>query len=104
VRKLWSGIPAKIADTTSTVIDRLGKLFRSDPFSIPHPFSVCPILAEKTVEGASVIKHSEVFKPIFWVRGISKLRIAGTCPAWADPIGNTISRKPIIIPAHIPLF
>jgi hypothetical protein len=67
VRELWSGIAAEITDTTGAVIDRLGKLSRGNPFTIPHPFPVCPILTEKTVEGASVIKHSEVFKSIFWI-------------------------------------
>jgi hypothetical protein len=67
VRELWSRIPAKITDTTGTIIDRLSEFFRRDSFSIPNPFSVCPILAEKTVKGTSVIKHSEVLKPIFWI-------------------------------------
>jgi hypothetical protein len=67
VRELGSRISSKIADTTGTVIDRLSELFGSDPFPIPDPFSVCPILTEKTVKGTSMIKHSEVFKPIFWV-------------------------------------
>jgi hypothetical protein len=65
VRELWSGVPTKIADTTGAVINRLGKLIRGNSFAIPHPFPVCPILTEKTVEGTSVIKHGEVFKPIF---------------------------------------
>jgi hypothetical protein len=67
VRELWSRISPKIADTTGTVIDHLSELFGSDPFLIPDPFSVCPILTEKTVEGTSMIKHSEVFKSIFWI-------------------------------------
>jgi hypothetical protein len=66
VRELWSGISSKITDTTGAAIDRLSELFGSDPFPIPNPFSVCPILTEKAVKGTSVIKHSEVFKPIFW--------------------------------------
>jgi hypothetical protein len=67
VRELWSGVPTKIADARSTVIHRLCKLFRGDSFAIPHSFPVCPVLTEQTVERASVIKHSEVFKPIFWI-------------------------------------
>jgi hypothetical protein len=67
MRELRSGIPSKIADTTGTVIDGLGKFFGSDLFLIPNPFSMCPILAEKTVKGASVIKHSEVFIPMLWI-------------------------------------
>jgi hypothetical protein len=67
VRELWSRISSKIADTTGLGIDRLSELFGSGPFPIPNPFSVCPILAEKTVKGTSMIKHSEVFKPIFWI-------------------------------------
>jgi hypothetical protein len=67
VRELWSRISSKIADTTRAVIDRFSEPSRSDPFSIPNPFSVCPILTEKTVKGASMIKHGKVFKPIFWI-------------------------------------
>jgi hypothetical protein len=104
VRKLWSGIPAKIADTTGAVVDCLGKLNRGDPLPIPNPFSVCPILTEKTVEGAPVVKDGQVFESIFRTRGISILRIAGTCPARADPIRYTIGWKPVIIPARISLF
>jgi len=104
MRKLWSGISTKIADTTRPVIDGLSQLFRSDPWRLPNPFSVVPILAEKTIKGASVIKYGEVLKPVFRTGGISKLGIAGTRPTRTNPIGYTISRKPIIIPTHIPLF
>ena len=61
------GVPAEIADACGTIIHRLCKLFRSNSFAIPHSFPVCPVLTEQTVERASVIKHSEVFKPIFWI-------------------------------------
>jgi hypothetical protein len=104
VRKLWSGISSKKTDTTSTIIDRLGEFLRSNPFSIPDPFPVCPILTEKTVKGASVIKDGKIFISMFWTLSISKLRIAGTCPAWTDPICHTVGGKPVIIPAQIPLF
>jgi hypothetical protein len=104
MRELRGGVPPKIADTTGTVIDGLGKFLGSDPLLIPNPFPVCPILAEKTVKGASVIKHSKVFVPIFWVPCICEMRIAGTRATGTDPIGYTIRGKPIIIPAHIPLL
>jgi hypothetical protein len=67
MRELRSGIPSKIADATRTVINGLGKFFRSNPFLIPDPFPVCPILAEKAIKGTSVIKDSEVFITILWV-------------------------------------
>jgi hypothetical protein len=66
MRELRSGIPSKIADATRTVINGLGKFFRNNPFLIPDPFPVCPILAEKAVKGTSVIKDSKVLITILW--------------------------------------
>jgi hypothetical protein len=67
MRELRSGIPSKIADATCTVINGLGKFFRSNPFLIPDLFPVCPILAEKAIKGTSVIKDCEVFITVLWV-------------------------------------
>jgi hypothetical protein len=99
MRKLRGGVPSEITDTTGTVIHCLDKFIRRDPFLIPYPFSVCPILTEETIKGASVIKDRQVLIAIFRILRISKLRIAGTRPAWADPICHAIGRKPVIIPA-----
>jgi hypothetical protein len=66
MRELRSGIPSKIADTTGTVIDGPSKFFGGYLFLVPNPFPMRPILAEKTVKRAPVIKNSEVLKPIFW--------------------------------------
>jgi hypothetical protein len=104
MRELRSRIPSKIADTTGTVIDGLGKFLGSNPLLIPNPLPVCPILAEKTVKGAPVIKHSEVFIPMFWIPCICEMRIARTRATGTDPIGYAIRGKPIIIPAHISLL
>jgi hypothetical protein len=67
MRELRSGIPSKITNTTGAVIDGPGKSFGGYSFLVPNPFPVCPILAEKTVKRASVIKHGEVLIPVLWV-------------------------------------
>jgi hypothetical protein len=64
---------------------------------------VRPVLAEKTVKGASVIKNGKILKPIFWTGAVGKLWIPSTRSTWADPIGHTIGRKSIIIPTDISL-
>jgi hypothetical protein len=74
--KLRSGVTSKVTDATRAVIHGLGQLFRADPFSIPNPLAMCPVLAEEAVKGTSVIKNCKVFKPIFWTRRISKLGIS----------------------------
>jgi hypothetical protein len=104
VRELRGGITTKVTDTTGFDIHCLGKFIRSDPCLIPHPFPVCPILAEETIKGASVIKHGQVLISIFRAWSIGNLRIASTRPAWTDPICHAIGGKPIIIPAQIPFF
>jgi hypothetical protein len=50
-----------------------------------------------------VIEDGKVFKTKFRARTIGIGGIPRTCSARADPIGYTIGRKPIIIPADIAL-
>jgi hypothetical protein len=57
-----------------------------------------PVLTEKAVEGATLIKYSQVFIPIFSAFGISMARETGTGPTRANPICNTIRGQCIIIP------
>jgi hypothetical protein len=57
-----------------------------------------PVLTEKAVEGATLIKYSQVFIPIFSAFGISMARETGTGPTRANPIRNTIRGQRIIIP------
>ncbi len=99
-----SGITTKVADATGAVIDSLGQLLRCEPLSVPNPFPMGPVLAEKTVEGASVVEHGKVFKSIFRTVGMGILGISNTSSPRTDPIGYTIGWKPIIIPTYISLF
>jgi hypothetical protein len=101
VRKLWSGISSEVADATGMAIDGSAQFFRTDPFSIPNPLSMCPVLAEKTIKRASVIENGEVLKAIFWTGAVSKFWIPGTGSTWTDPIGYTIGGQSIIIPTGI---
>jgi hypothetical protein len=74
--KLGSGIASKVANATGPVIDHMGELFRTRPFSIPNPLAMCPVLAEEAVKGTSVVKDCKILKPIFWTRSISKLWVS----------------------------
>jgi hypothetical protein len=103
VRQLWTGIPSKVTNAARAAINRVGQFFRAEPLSIPNPFSVRPVLAEKTVKGASMIKNRKILKPIFWTGAVGKLWIPNTRSTWTDPIGDTISGKSIIIPTDISL-
>jgi hypothetical protein len=62
-----------------------------------------PVLAKKTVEGASVIKDGKVFEPVFWTISMGIAGISGTCSTRTDPIRYTIGWEAIIIPTDIPL-
>jgi hypothetical protein len=64
---------------------------------------VRPVLTEKTVKGASVIKNGKILKPIFWSGAVSKPWIPSPRSTWTDPIGHTIGGKSIIIPTDISL-
>jgi hypothetical protein len=103
VRELRSGVAPKVADATGVFINGLGQFFWCKPLFVPNPFSMCPILAEKTIKRAPMVKHGKVFKSIFRpiLMGISG--ISGPCSAGTDPIGYTIGWKPIIIPTDISL-
>jgi hypothetical protein len=100
---LRSGITTKVADATGAVIDSLGQLLWCESLSVPNPFPMGPVLAEKTVERASVVEHSKIFKPIFWTIGMGILGISGTGSTRADPIRYAIGWEPIIIPTDISL-
>jgi hypothetical protein len=104
VRQLRCGITPKVADATGAFINGLGQLFRCKPLSIPNPFSMRPVLAEKTVERASVVEHSKIFKPVFRTVGMGILGISGTGSTRTDPIRYTIGWEPIIIPTDISFF
>jgi hypothetical protein len=62
-----------------------------------------PVLAEKTVKGASVVEDGEVFEPVFRTGGMGIFGISSTCSTRADPIRYTIGWKAIIIPTDISL-
>jgi hypothetical protein len=60
-----------------------------------------PVLTKQAVKGATVIEDGKVFKTKFRARAVGIGGITCACSARADPIGHTIGRKPIIIPANI---
>jgi hypothetical protein len=63
-----------------------------------------PVLAEKAVEGASVVEDRKVFKPVFRTIGMGITGISSTCSTRTDPIRTTIGWEAIIIPTDISLF
>jgi hypothetical protein len=104
VRQLGSGITTKVANATGAFVNGLGQLFGCKPLSLPNPFSMRPVLAEETVEGAPVIEDGKVFKSIFRTISIGILGISSTGSARTNPICYTIGWETIIIPADISLF
>jgi len=50
-----------------------------------------------------VIENRKVSKPVFWTGAVSERWISSTRSPWTDPIGNTIGRQAIIIPADVSL-
>jgi hypothetical protein len=60
-----------------------------------------PVLAEKTVKGASMVEDGEVIESIFRTVTMSIFGISSTRSTRADPICYTIGWKAIIIPTDI---
>jgi hypothetical protein len=101
---LRSWITTEVADASGPFVNRSGKIFRREPLSVPNPLSMRPVLAEKAVEGASVIEDSKVFKSIFRTITMGIMGISSTHPARTDPICYAIGWETIIIPTDISLF
>jgi hypothetical protein len=58
-----------------------------------------PVLTEQAVKRAPVIEDGKVLETKFRTGTVSIGGIPRSCPARADPIGHTIGRQPIVIPA-----
>jgi hypothetical protein len=71
------------------------------PRLIPNSFSMSPVLAEKAVEGASVVEDRKILEPVFWAGGIGKSWESSSSSTRTNPISHTIGGQPIIIPTHI---
>ena len=101
MRKLRSGIPPEVTDATGLGIHSLGQFLRANPIFVPNPLPMRPVLTKQAVKRTAVIEDGKVSKTKFRTRAVRIGRIPRSCSARADPIGHTISRKPIIIPADI---
>jgi len=60
-----------------------------------------PVLAEEAVEGASLIKDSQILIAIFSPGAMSEFWISNSSASGANPIGYTVSGEGVIIPTHI---
>jgi hypothetical protein len=60
-----------------------------------------PVLAEKAVEGATMIEDGQVFVAIFRPRAVGKFRISDPGASWTYPIGNAVGGKRVIVPAQV---
>jgi hypothetical protein len=103
VRELGSGVPAEVTNATGLGIHSLGQFLRANPLFVPNPLPVRPVLTKKAVKRAAVIEDGKVFKTKLRARPVGIGGIPRACSARADPIGHTICRKPIIVPADIAL-
>jgi hypothetical protein len=104
VRELGGRVSTEITDATGPGIHSLRQFLRTDPFLVPNPLPMRPVLTEQAVKGAPVIEDGKVFETNFRTETVSIRGIPRSCSARADPIGHTISRKPIIIPTDIAFF
>jgi hypothetical protein len=57
-----------------------------------------PVLTEKAVEGACLVKDGEVFVAIFGTGAVSVTGVTATCPCRANKIGDAVSRQRVVIP------
>jgi len=60
-----------------------------------------PVLAEQTIEGASLIKDSQVLIPVLSLWAIGKIWVPHSCTARANPISYAVGRQGVIIPTDI---
>ena len=99
--ELRSGIPTEVTDAAGLGIHSLGQFLRANPLFVPNPLPMRPVLTKQAVKRTAVIEDGKVSKTKFRTRTVSIGGIPRSCSARADPIGHTIGRKPIIIPADI---
>ena len=101
MRQLRSGIPTEVTDATGLGIHSLGQFLRANPLFVPNPLPMRPVLTKQAVKRAAVIEDGKVLETKFRTRTVSIGGIPRSCSTRADPIGHTVGRQPIIIPADI---
>jgi hypothetical protein len=60
-----------------------------------------PILAEKAIEGTSLIEYCQVLVSILWTGTIGIIRITYSSTTRTYPVSYTISREGVMIPGYI---
>jgi len=103
MRKLWSGITAEETDAGGGLICPCGKLGGSHLRLIGGHPSKMPVLTEEAVKGAGLIKDRQILIAVFRASPVGEGGIASSSSPRANPIGNAVGGKGIIIPAQIPL-
>jgi hypothetical protein len=101
VGELWRGISSEVTDATGSAIDGFDHLFRGNPLFVPNPFSVRPVLAEKTVKRTSMIENGKILKAVFWTRAIRIGWISRTRSPRTDPIGHAVGGESIVVPTGV---
>lgn len=98
--QLGSRITTKVAYTGCRLSYSAGKVFSASCSMRGAGLAILPVLAEKAVKSTGLVEHSQIIISVLGSFGVGELRIARFSPAGADPVGNTIGRQRIIVPAN----
>jgi len=101
MRQLGSGVSTEIANTRSVPINLTGHLEGISITLFPSGIPILPVLAEQAIEGARLIKDSQVLIPKLGSLTVAEIRISHFTSSGTNPISYTIRGEGIIIPAHI---
>jgi hypothetical protein len=97
-------IAAKVAYAGRAFVNGLSQVPGSCIVWLCAGITKLPVLAEKAIERARLIKYGQVFKTAFWTGTIGKFGITNSSATGADPIRNAVCGQTIVIPAYIGLL
>jgi len=98
---LRSGVTAEVTDAGGAVIHRQSQIFGGYPVPQVEVTKVA-VLAEEAVVGAGVVEDRQVPVAELGTVLAGVLRIAGAAPGGADPRGDAVGGKAVVIPGEIP--
>lgn len=97
--KLGGGVATEVTNTGSMVIDCCSQFIGADADILGSHYMVMPVLTKKTIEGATMIEDCQILIAVFRTRRIGKIGVAGSYAARANPVGDTIGGKWVVVPA-----
>jgi len=103
IGQLRGGVTPEVTYAGSVLINRLGQFQGIDPTLPCCRVTIVPVLTEQAIKGASLIENGQILIAIFSSTRVGKAGITSPGSTGTDPIGDTISRQGIIIPADVAL-